>query len=88
MNTMQISATSARNQFFTLLDRVAAGSSFTVVKDRKAVAKVVPVVTKTLRNKGIVQALTQAAKGFTYSRSDNPLRNLRALSFLRKLEKL
>lgn len=47
MNTIRISATAARNKFFTLLDQVAQGTEVIIEKDRKEVAVMTPKVTKT-----------------------------------------
>lgn len=42
MNTIRISATAARNRFFELLDKVAAGAEVVIEKDRKEVAVLQP----------------------------------------------
>ena len=47
MNTITISATAARNKFFTLLDQVAQGTEVIIEKDRKVVAVLKPQTTKT-----------------------------------------
>lgn len=47
MNTITISATAARNKFFTLLDQVALGTEVIIEKDKKVVAILKPKTTKT-----------------------------------------
>lgn len=47
MNTIRMSATAARNKFFTLLDQVAAGKTVIIEKDKKEIAVISPKVTKT-----------------------------------------
>lgn len=47
MDTIRISATAARNKFFTLLDQVAAGAEVIIEKDKKEVAILAPKKTKT-----------------------------------------
>ena len=47
MNTIRLSATSARNKFFELLNQVALGSQVIIEKDKKEVAVISPKKTKT-----------------------------------------
>jgi prevent-host-death family protein len=47
MNTVRISATSARNSFFDLLNQVALGTQVIIKKDNKEVAILSPKITKT-----------------------------------------
>lgn len=47
MNTIRLSATSARNKFFELLNQVALGTEVIIEKDKKEVAVLVPKKTKT-----------------------------------------
>lgn len=82
MNTTRVSATSARNNFFKLLEQVKAGKSVNIEKDNKLVAKLVPAVSSRGRYKGLTKALKAAAKGFIYSVKDNPLRRPGASDFL------
>lgn len=42
MNTLRVSATKARNNFFTLLDQVALGQEVIIEKDSKEVAVMSP----------------------------------------------
>lgn len=87
MNTSRISATSARNNFFTLLEQVKAGKTISIEKDNKPVAKLVPVAPAKGRYKGLTKALKAAARGFVYSDQDNPLRKPGAADFLGKWDK-
>ncbi len=87
MNTVKVSATHARNNFFELLERVTFGESFIIEKDRKVVAQIVPHFTEKNKNKGLLKALDKAAKGFTYSKKDNPLRRPGATDFLGRWER-
>ena len=87
MNTIKVSATHARNNFFELLEQIAAGRSLIIEKDRKAVAKIVPHKIGKKKNKGLLKALDAAAEGFTYSEKDNPLRKPGAAGFLGKWDK-
>lgn len=47
MNTIRLSATSARNKFFELLNQVALGTQVIIEKDKKEVATLSPRKTKT-----------------------------------------
>lgn len=82
MQTIRVSATHARNNFFDLLDKVAAGMSVVIEKDNKTIAQMQPVGMSDMKYKGLTKALYKAAKGFTYSKNDNPLRKKSALKFL------
>jgi len=86
MNTIRISATAARNNFFELLDKVSSGMSVIIEKDNKTVAHIVPTMRADVKNKGLTKALYKAAKGFSYTPSDNPLRKKGALNFLKQRE--
>jgi prevent-host-death family protein len=86
MNTIRISATAARNNFFDLLNQVATGVSVIIEKDNKSVAQVIPMVKTNERYKGLTKSLKKAAKGFVYSKNDNPLRRADAMRFLEKLD--
>ena len=46
MNTIKMSATAARNNFFELLNQVAAGTTVIIEKDKKEIAVISPKVTK------------------------------------------
>ncbi len=75
MNTIRVSATAARNNFFELLNQVALGAKVTVVRDTKEVAEIIPKTTKT-DWKGLYKAMKAAhgiAKDFDLQQS--PLRN-------------
>ncbi len=88
MNTITVSATHARNNFFELLDLVARGGSVVVKKDQKIVAKVVPAIPKTSGLAAFLKA-TKASRGILkdYSIKDNPLRRPGAASFLGQWDK-
>lgn len=87
MQTMKVSATHARNDFFNLLAMVAMGREIVVEKDKKPVARLGPIVTKVGRNKGLVRALDKASMNFVYDEKDNPLRRPGAADFLGKWDK-
>lgn len=80
MNTITVSATHARNNFFELLNLVAVGQEVVIERDNKRVATLVPRK-KTTDLKGLTKALERAAKGFVDNK-DNPLRRAGAGSFL------
>lgn len=87
MNTIRVSATAARNNFFDLLNQVMMGATVTVVKDAKEVAEIVPKKRKT-DWKGLMKAM-KAAHGILkdYDPHDNPLRRPGAKRFLGKWDK-
>ena len=87
MNIIRVSATAARNNFFELLNQVALGARVVVEKDAKEVAKIIPMTDAKSRYKGLTKALEQAAKGFVYSRKDNPLRRKGSTDFLGKWDR-
>lgn len=75
MQTIRVSATHARNNFFDLLNQVSLGVKVVVVKDAKEVAEIVSNKTKT-DWKGLEKAMDAAAgilKDFDLSKS--PLRD-------------
>jgi prevent-host-death family protein len=47
MNTIRLSATSARNKFFELLNQVALGTQVIIERDNKVIAILSPKVNKT-----------------------------------------
>lgn len=47
MNTIRVSATSARNKFFELLNKVALGAQVIIERDNKEVAVLSPKISKT-----------------------------------------
>ena len=81
MNTITVSATHARNNFFELLNLVADGQEVVVERDNKKVARLVPGK-KVTDLAGLTKALEAAAKGFVYNPKDNPLRRTGASGFL------
>lgn len=87
MNTIRVSATKARNEFFSLLDQVASGMQVIIEKDSKEVATLSPKKQKT-----DWAALLKASKKVhgiwkDYDPQDNPLRRKGAADFLGKWDK-
>jgi antitoxin (DNA-binding transcriptional repressor) of toxin-antitoxin stability system len=82
MNTLRVSATSARNQFFELLNQVALGAQVIIEKDKKEVAMLMPRITRT-DWKGLKKSLV-ATHGIVsdYDEKDNPLRKKDSSNFL------
>ncbi|HUD44815.1 MAG TPA: type II toxin-antitoxin system prevent-host-death family antitoxin [Patescibacteria group bacterium] len=87
MNTIRLSATSARNNFFNVLNQVAAGTQVIIEKDNKEIAMLIPKTTKT-DWKGLRKALN-ATRGILkdYDPEDNPLRRKGASEYLGKWDK-
>lgn len=76
MNTIRMSATSARNKFFELLNQVALGTQVIIEKDKKEVAIISPKKTKT--NWAALLKASKAAHGILKGYSVEeiaPLRN-------------
>ena len=87
MNTLRLSATSARNKFFELLGQVALGTQVIIEKDNKEVAVLSPKRTKT-DWKGLLKASREARGIFKdYDPEDNPLRRKGASDFLGRWDK-
>lgn len=85
MNTIRLSATSARNGFFELLNQVALGTQVIIEKDNKEIAILSPKTTKT-DWKGLLNASKKVRgilKGYSIG-EDNPLRRKGASDFLGK----
>lgn len=87
MNALRVSATKARNNFFTLLDQVVAGREVIIEKDKKEVA-VLSGRQKKVDWKGLLKA-SEAAHGILkgYDPEDNPLRRKGASDFLGRWDK-
>ena len=87
MQTITISATKARQEFFNLLTQVAIGNSFVVKKDNQEVAIVSPIKrgTDLVGLRKAMDALHGVAKDFDLSKS--PLRNKRAKAWLRRIRR-
>lgn len=81
MQTITMSATKARNQFFDILTWVSMGKTVMIEKDKKLIANITPI-SKINRNKGLLKALDAASIGFVYNKEDNPLRKKGASKFL------
>lgn len=87
MNTIRLSATSARNKFFEILNQVAQGSEFIIEKDNKEVALIISKTVKTDWD-GLLKA-SKKVKGILkdYNVEDNPLRRKGASDFLGQWDK-
>lgn len=87
MNTIKISATKARNNFFELLNQVAYGTKVIIEKDSKEVAILTSSKVKT-DWKGLWKA-TKESHGILkdYNPQDNPLRRPGAANFLGRWDK-
>jgi DNA polymerase III delta prime subunit len=79
MQTIIVSATKARNNFFELLNQVEKGHEVLIEKDKKSSKK---------RNKGFLKAV-EAVRGIwkDYDPEDNPLRRKGSADFLGKWDK-
>lgn len=82
MSTIRVSATSARNKFFELLNQVASGAQVIIEKDKKEVAVLSPK--KTRVNWKALRKASKEAHGIfkDYDPFDNPLRKPGAADFL------
>ncbi|KKU64224.1 MAG: hypothetical protein UX86_C0011G0032 [Candidatus Amesbacteria bacterium GW2011_GWC1_47_15] len=82
-----MSATSARNNFFELLNKIALGAEVVIVKDNKEVALMIPKTSKINWN-DLLRA-SQKVRGILrdYSFEDNPLRRTGASDFLGQWDK-
>ena len=88
MNTIRVSATSARNNFFELLNQVASGTQVIIERDSKEVAILSPK-NKTFDRAGLLKASRKIRGIFKdYNiESDNPLRRKNAWPSLGKWDK-
>ncbi len=84
MNTVKVSATKARNNFFELLNQVVLGARIIIVKDRKEIAVLSPKKNKT--DWKALRLATKKSHGALkdYDPEDNPLRKTGAADFLGK----
>lgn len=83
MNTIRVSATKARNEFFELLNQVVLGTHVIIEKDKTEVAVISPTK-KGTDLKGLIRASERARgifKDYDVER-DNPLRRKGAADFL------
>ena len=87
MNTIRISATKARNNFFTLIDQVALGMQVIIEKDAREVAVLAPKKQKT--DWVALRKATKQSHGIwkNYDQDDNPLRRKGAAGFLGKWDR-
>ena len=87
MNTIRVSATHARNNFFELLEKVAMGSQVLVERNNKPIAAIVPQKSK-VDWKGLKKAMNEAHGILKdYNPKDNPLRRPGAADFLGRWDK-
>lgn len=87
MNTIRVSATKARNNFFDLLNQVTLGTQVIIEKDAKEVAVMVPKKTG-LDWKSLLKAAKETHGILKdYDPNDNPLRRKSATNFLGKWDK-
>ena len=87
MQTIRVSATHARNNFFELLEKVALGNQVLVEKDNKPIAVIVPRRTK-VDWKGLKKTMDEAhgiLKDFDLSKS--PLRGKKSKTWLSRISK-
>lgn len=89
MSTIRVSATAARNHFFELLNKVAAGAQVVIEKDSKEVAMLT-----SKKPKLDLVALRKATeethgilKKYKFDPEDNPLRRKGAADFLGRWDK-
>ncbi len=89
MNTIRMSATKARNNFFTLIDQVALGMQVIIEKDAREVAVLAP--RKQQINWKEFRKAAKKARGILkntdFNPNDNPLRRPGAADFLGKWDK-
>lgn len=87
MQTTTISATSARNNFFELLNAVAMGKQFIIERDSKVVAVLSPK--KQTVNWVALKKASKAVRGIwkDYDPEDNPLRRKNAWPSLGQWDK-
>lgn len=89
MNTIRVSATSARNHFFELLNQVAAGTQVIIERDSKEVAMLTPKKQKIdwVEFKKAAEKARGILKDTDFDPNDNPLRRKGAADFLGKWDK-
>src|SRR3989344_3645384 len=82
MNTIKVSATHARNNFFELLEKVSMGAQVLVERNNKPIAAIVPRKSK-VDWAGLKKAMDNAHGILKdYDPKDNPLRKPGAANFL------
>ena len=87
MNTIKVSATHARNNFFELLNQVSQGAQIIIERDNKELAILSPKK-KGFDREGLLKA-SRKLKGVMkdYDPEDNPLRRKGASDFLGKWDR-
>lgn len=87
MNTIKVSATHARNNFFELLEKVALGAQVVVEKNSKEVAMIVPKK-KATNWKEFKKAMDKAHGILNdYDLSQSPLRGKKSRAWLSRASK-
>lgn len=88
MNTIRVSATKARNNFFELLNQVAIGAQIIIARDNKEIAVLTPPKKQTVDWVALRKA-SRKVHGIwkDYNENDNPLRRPGASDFLGKWDK-
>lgn len=87
MNTIRVSATKARNNFFSLLNQVALGTQIIIERDSKELAVLTPKE-KGFDRKGLLKASIKLREVMSnYDPLDNPLRRKGAKNFLGQWDK-
>lgn len=91
MQSITVSATKARNEFFDILSKVGAGASFVVEKDRKKVAEIIPVAsdmeTWEEKKKRMIKVLDEVSGSWKGIRFRSPLRGKKARAWLGRWDK-
>jgi len=87
MNTITVSATKARNEFFSLIEWASAvGRSVIVEKDRKVLVKIVPAVSDQevwkIKKRGLLRAVKESEGILKGEKFKSPLRGKRANTWL------
>lgn len=87
MQTITVSATKARQEFFDLLTQVAAGKSFVVKKDNKDVALLTPIRkgTDLVGLKKAMDALAASGAFKDFDLTKSPLRDKKAKAWLKRI---
>lgn len=88
MSTLRMSATKARNNFFSLLDEVVQGAQVIIEKDREEVA-VISARRKGIDLNGLLKA-SEETHGIlkNYDLGDNPLRKKGSSDFLGRWDRV
>ena len=85
--TIRMSATKARNNFFDLLNQVALGISVVIEKDKKVVAELrqpMKVISQVERLNKVMKEVAGTFPKDAYKGNDNIFRNARARKYMRE----